>query len=175
MPVLLKFTRSGAAVLALFMALFLAGCDTTPPSSGNQIGPGYHPGQMYTLTCDVFISKKPPQINQPGLTPQDKWSLYYLNPPENDAVTPRSVADYRNDPLTWPQIQGVVPAGTTIKFLFTGTSVDDPNSQIGFPFFEIQNGPYANFVVDGSLVSVLGRADLLTPQADPRYLKPAAQ
>ena len=95
--------------------------------------------------------------------------------PADDAVTPRSIADYEKEPTVWPQVQGVVPAGSKIKYLFTGTSLQTTDTQIGFPFFEIQTGPYANFVVDGSLVSILGRADILTPQADPRYLKPATQ
>ncbi|HTV47637.1 MAG TPA: hypothetical protein VMG59_04265 [Phycisphaerae bacterium] len=174
-------------ILMLFATMVITGCSdqsstssntntsTSISTSSSQVGPGYHAGDTYTLTCDVFLSKKPAYIVQPGLTPEDKWSPYYLNPPADDAVTPPTIADYQKAPLTWPQVMGIVPAGSKIEYLFTGTSAKNHSSQIGFPFFEIETGPYANFVVDGSLVSILGRADILTPEADPRYLKPAAQ
>ena len=83
-------------------------------------------------------------------------------------------AYYKNTEGYSNRIRGVLSGGTHIKFLFDGTTSTSPGA-MGYPFFQILNGPYKGFVVDGTLVSILGQAGIFVAQPNPRIMRPTQQ
>ena len=195
--------RMGTVLLAVITlaVLSLAGCSSpNPPSTGFPGyklpsvagGPGYHAGQVFTLTQPVLIWIKPQNImNQSpvkgrasggigknGLIPPDAWSRYYLDyigDPLGPIGSPLSLQSYYQNPAGYShRIRGVLPGGTRIKFLFDGAPSNAPGV-MGYPFFQILNGQFKGFVVDGSLISILGQAGVFVPQPNPQVMRLAKQ
>lgn len=178
-------------------ALALAGCSSPNPPSANfpgyklppvASGPGYRTGQVFTLTQPVLIWIKPQNfmnhsraqgratggIGKNGLIPPDAWSRYYLDyigDPLGPVGSPLSLQSYYQNPAGYShRIRGVLPGGTQIKFLFDGATSNAPGV-MGYPFFQILNGQFKGFVVDGSLISILGQAGVFVPQPNPQVMR----
>ena len=186
---------------ALAAAMCLAGCSSPNPPSANfpgyklpavTRGPGYRAGQVFTLTQPVLIWIKPQNIlskssskgraaggvGKHGLIPPDAWSPYYLDyigDPLGPIGSPLSLQSYYNNPAGYShRIRGVLPGGTKIQFLFNGATSNAPGAT-AFPFFQIINGQYKGFVVDGSLISILGQAGVFTPQPNLQVMRSSRQ
>ncbi len=191
--------RMGTALRAAITlaALVLAGCSSPNPPSGSfpgyklpavASGPGYRAGQVFTLTQPVLIWIKPRTImshspaqgrasggiGKNGLIPPDAWSRYYLDyigDPLGPIGSPLSLQSYYQNPAAYShRIRGVLPGGTRIKFLFDGAPRNAPGV-MGYPFFQILNGQFKGFVVDGSLISILGQAGVFVPQPNPQVMR----
>ena len=118
----------------------------------------YTVGTAYTLQVDVFVLK-----NTDSASRRDHLFLIatYTN---ND-----SIADYRKDPAKYPDVLGVLSAGTRLKLLDIVYHQSFEMSSV-FPYLLILDGPLAGKNVDAGLIS---RVDMSWNESkvDAKYLK----
>jgi len=130
---------------------------------------GYEPGATYEVLMDVFLEKKQGGTTKPVLTPPGE--VYQVAGLYN---APDSVPAYNSNSDAWPEVVGIVEAGTRIctaevrkrGALLWGSWV--------YVLAEILDGPNKGRIVDITDLSVFAdekHDDLILNKPDPRLLR----
>ncbi len=169
-----KTLSIGLAIMATVVMGLLTGCSSdNQPVRSSPFAQAYKRGQIYVVQRPLLIWSRP--THGKGLfhpLPASRWANYYLDFPGDLPFDPPTIADWAKHPGAYSvRIKGIVKPGVKIQALFLGTS-NKSLAAGSYAYFEILTGSFAGFVVDGSLVSEVGRPNGFAPHMDPRFLKP---
>jgi hypothetical protein len=170
----LKSIWVATAVTVVAMMALLAGCSSENQSvRSSPFAQAYRRGQIYVVQRPLLLWSRPARrkaLFSP--LPSSHWSQYYLDFPGDLPFDPPTIDDWVKHPAAYSaRIKGIVKPGVKIQALFLGTS-NRSLAAGSYAYFEILDGTFGGFVVDGSLVSELGQPNGYAPHVDPRFLKP---
>ncbi len=134
---------------------------------------GYEFGQRHELLMDVFIEQVKDWSDRSVLTPPSQLpqcaGLY---------SAPNSITEYQEKPGDWPEVVGIVSAGTQLKCKMLrkhGTLMWGSSITI---FAEILDGPYKSQIVDIDDLSTMIDKEYrgcILKKPDPRILREVAE
>ncbi|AQT67130.1 hypothetical protein STSP2_00271 [Anaerohalosphaera lusitana] len=123
---------------------------------------GYSEGQTYVLLHDIFLKRDPPE------TYNSKIRMYAGVPPRELTYcvrgliysSPDSIEQYRDAPEEWPQIKGIIKAGTKLectKIIGWGTLMWPMSHTI---YATVKDGDYTGKLIDIKDLSLRSRVKI---------------
>ena len=134
---------------------------------------GYKFGQRYELLMDVFLEQVKDWSERLVLTPPGQ-----LHQCAGLYSAPETVSEYKENPGGWPEVVGIVSAGTQLKCKMLrkhGTLMWGSSITI---FAEILDGPYKSQIVDIEDLSTMIDKEYrgcILDNPDPRILREVAE
>jgi hypothetical protein len=168
----------GKYTFFLLVVLFLSACSNRQSTAHDsaKLG-GYVYGAIYQTQVDLFIGKTD--------WGHQKGSKFYLAPARSDNVSrrlhtaPSSIEQYYQSKDNYPDILGVIPAGSAIKLVeviqHKGFSFFFGSRYTYFDYFaEVSFGEFASYkveIADISLINELPNAEYFTRSPNPLYIR----
>ena len=161
------FFWAGGGILIMLVDMKLA--HNKDVTNKKQYWGEYHLGQELELLMDVFLMQEDDWSERLVLTPPGQ-----LHQHAGLYSAPNSMAEYHENPETWPDIVDVLSSGTQIKCKMVrkhGTMLWGSSTTI---FAEILDGPHKGKVVDVEDISELSSKEyegIIFRKPDTRILK----